>query len=229
MRYLIIFIFAIILTGCGKKEVPPPPTAHALLVKKLFKNLARKEHEAAVKRIQKVRALNASNEFLIQLEEREFCNYYIKQAQEQLDANNLPGAISTISTARKKYPLNLNLLATNTELEQLSKLQKHIKLLNSAGSSKEMNTHIKAIELFIKKNPDGKILRPLLRKKMLLAFKQKLYEQQRARFDLICDIKSARSAENPDQSLTSTMLAVLAKSNAATVNKKERLKASLLD
>ena len=229
MRYLIVFIFAIILTGCGKKEVPPPPTAHALLVKKLFHNLAKKDHEAAVKRIGKVRALNTSNEFLIQLEEREFCNHYIKQAQKQLDANNLPGALSTVSTARKKYPLNLNLLAANTELEELDKLQKHIKLLNSAGSSEEMNSHIKAVALFIKKNPAGKTLRPLLRKKMLLAFKQKLYEQQRARFDLICDIKSAYSTGNPDQSLTGTLLAVLAKSNAATVNKKERIKASLLE
>jgi len=228
MRYLIVFIFAIVLTGCGKKEVPPPPTAHALLVKKLFYNLAQKDHEAAVKRIGKVRALNTSNEFLIQLEEREFCNHYIKQAQKQLDANNLPGALSTISAARKKYPLNLNLLATNTELDQLSKLQKHIKLLNSAGSSEEMKTQIDAIALFIKKYPSGKILRPLLREKMLLAFKQKLYEQQRARFDLICDIKSAYSTGNPDQSLTNTLLAVLAKSNAATVNKKERIKASIL-
>lgn len=229
MRYLIIFIFAIALTGCGKKEIPQPPTAHALLVKKLFNNLAKKEHEAAVKRIEKVRALDTSNEFLLQLEEREFCNHYIKQAQKQLDANNIPKAISIISIAREKYPLNLNLLAINTELDQLSKLQKHIKILNSASSSRKMNTQINAIAMFIKKYPAGKVLRPLLRKKILLAFKQKLYEQQRSRFDLLCDIKTAHSAATPDQSLNSTLLAILARSNASTVNKKERIKANLLD
>jgi hypothetical protein len=229
MRYLVFFIFAVVLSGCGKKEIPPPPAAHALLVKKLFNNLEKAEHKVAVKRIEKLRALNTSNEFLIQLEEREFCNHYIKQAQKQLDANNILQAISTIATAMKKYPLNLNLLAIHTELNHLNELKKHIDLLNSAVSSREMNLQINAIAQFIKKYPAGKILSPLLRKKILRAFKQKLYEQQCARFDLLCDIKTARGAQIPDQSLNSTLLAVLARDNAATVNKKERISPGLLE
>jgi hypothetical protein len=229
MRYLIVFIFAVMLVGCGKKDIPPPPTAHALLVKNLFKNLAKQKHGAAVKRIQKVRALDNSNEFLIQLEEREFCNIYITQAQKQLDANKISQALTTIVLARKTYPLNRNLLAIQTELIQLSGLQKYIKLLNSASSSREMNVQINAVSKFIKKYPEGKILSPLLRKKIVRAFKQKLYEQERARFDVLCELKAARSAERPDQMVNDTLLAVLATANAATINPKERVKADLLD
>jgi hypothetical protein len=229
MRYLIAFIFIIALCGCGKNKVPPPPTAHTLLVKKLFYNLEKKEHEAAVKRIEKVRVLDTSNEFLIQMEEREFCNHYIKLAQKQIDANNILKATAIIASARKRYPLNLNLLAIYTKLNHLSELKKHIDLLNSAISSNEMNLQINAIAQFIKKYPEGKILIPPLRKKILRAFKQKLYEQQRARFDLLCDIKTARDAKVPDESLSNTLLAILAKDNAATVNKNERISSRLLD
>lgn len=221
MRYLIVFIFAIVLAGCGKEKIPPPPTAHALLVKKLFKNLARKEHKEAIKRIQKVHALDPSNDFLIQLEEREFCNYYIKQAQKQIDANKLSQAMSTIDTARKKYALNRNLLAAQEELMLLQELQRHIKLLNSAVSSQEMNLQINAISQLLKKHPDGKILLPVLRKKMVNAFRQNLYEQKRARFDLLCDLKTVRSAEHPDQSLNNALTAVLAVANAAATEIKD--------
>ena len=229
MRYFIVFIFVIMLVGCGEKDIPPPPTAHALLVKNLIKNLIKHNHEAAVKRIQKVRALDDSNEFLIQLEEREFCNIYITQAQKQLDANKISQALATIVIARKTYPLNRNLLATQTELVQLSGLQKYIKLLNSASSSREMNTQINAVSQFIKKYPEGKILSPLLRKKIVKAFKQKLYEQERARFDVLCELKAVRNAERPDQLVNDAVLAILATANAATINKKERVKTDLLD
>ena len=230
MRYLIVFIFTLTLFACDKEEkIPPPPTAHALLVKKLFKNLAKKEHLAAVKRIQKVRALDPSSEFLIQLEEREYSNHYIAQAQRQLDANKLTQSLATISLTRKKYPLNRNLLAIETELKQLKALEQHIKSLNSADSSRKMNSQINAITRFVKKYPEGKILSPLLRKKIVESFKQKLYEQERARFDILCDLETSRNARIPDRSLTNTLLAILATANAATVNSKERINAKLLD
>jgi hypothetical protein len=229
MRYLIAFIFTIGLVGCGKKEIPSPPAAHALLVKKLFNNLSKKQHDPAIKRIQKLRALTPSNEFLIQLEEREFCNNYIREAQKLLDDGKVPQALTVISAAKKKYPLNRNLLAIQIELIQLEGLQKRIKLLNSAKSSKEMNLQINAIAQFIKKYPAAKALRPLLRKEILQSFKQKLNEEERARFDLLCDLAMARKAERPDQSLNNTLLAILSIDNAETINKIERVKPDLLD
>jgi len=229
MRYLIAFIFAIGLVGCGKEEIPPPPTAHALLVKNLFDNLSKRQHDPAVKRIQKVRALAPANEFLIQLEEREFCNNHIRKAQKLLDVGKVSQALTVVNSTRHKYPLNRNLLAIQIELIQLEGLQKRIKLLNAARSSKEMNLQINAIAQFIKKYPEGKVLRPLLRKKILQSFKQKLYEEERARFDILCDLATARKAERLDQSLNNTLLAIVNIANAATVNKKERVKLDLLD
>ncbi len=232
MKYLTAFIFIAGLaglTGCGKKKLPPPPVTHALLVKKLFNNLSRHQYNAAVKRIQKIRALAPSNEFLIQLEEREFCNYYVQQAQKLLDAGEIAQSIAAINTALKKYPLNRNLLAIQTELKQLKELRQHIRLLNSAASSREMNSQINAIVLSIRNYPSAKILRPLLRKKILLAFKMKLQEQERARFDLLCDLETVRRAQYIDQSLNDTLLAILKVANTATINKNERVKADLLD
>ena len=232
MRYLIVFIFVIglaWLVGCGKKELPPPPVAHVQLVTKLFDNLSKGQHDAAYKRIQKVRALDPSNEFLIQLEEREFCNHYILQAQALLDEGKVGQALAAINIAARKFPLNRNLLAIHTELSKLENLQKHIRLLNSAKSSQEMNSQINVIIAFIRNYPAAKALQPLLKQKVLLALKTKLHEQERARFDLLCDLKSARQGKRPDPSLNSTLAAMLTVANAATVNKNERISSDLLD
>lgn len=232
MRRLIVFILIIGLAGlagCGKKELPPPPVAHVLLVTKLFNNLSKNQHDAAYKRVQKVRALDPANEFLIQLEEREFCNHHIQQAQALLDTGKILQAIGVVNTALGKFPLNRNLLAIHAELAKLENLQKHIRLLNSATSSREMNSQIDAIILFIRNCPSAKVLQPLLRPKVLLALKTKLHEQERARFDLLCDLKAARQAKHPDQSFNDTLSAMLTVANAAAVNKNERVSPGLLE
>ncbi|MDD5698625.1 MAG: hypothetical protein PHH77_08410 [Victivallaceae bacterium] len=218
-----------VLAGCGKKPVPPPPSAHLLLVQNLFAALNAQQHDTACKRVQKLRALAPANEFLIQLEEREFCNYQIQQAQKRLDAGDIAQTLEIIGRARKKYSLNHNLLAVQTEIKQLSELQEHIKLLNSVASSKAMEAQINSIARFIRSCPAAQVLSPLLRKKMVQAFKRKLYEQECARFDLLCDLATARRAKKPDPGLIDTLLAVLTVANAATVNKAERINPDLFD
>jgi predicted small lipoprotein YifL len=232
MRYFSALIFAALLTvlaGCGDKKPPPPPTAHVLLVKKLFENLAKHQHTAAYKRVQKVRALDPGNEFLIQIEEREYCNSEIEKAQKMLDKNRVKDALSLIKEARKKLPLNRNLLAVENELKMLQDIKEHIKLLNIATTSRQMNLQINYINNIIKKYTPAETLTPLLRKKIKLAFKTSLAEKERARFDLLCDLRNVRNAKRPNASLSSTLEAVLKVDNDATVNKNERVKATLLN
>ena len=232
MRYFLTLIFTVlltVLTGCGDKKPPPPPTAHVLLVKKLFENLSKKQHTAAYKRVQKVRALDPSNEFLIQMEEREFCNSEIEKAQKMLDENQVNHALAIVKKAQVKFPLNRNLLAAENDLKMLQELKGYIKLLNIATTSREMNIQISNINNIIKKYPSAKTLTPLLRKKIKLAFTTSLIEKERARFDLLCDLKAARSAKIQNASLNAILEAILKVDNEATVNKGERVKATLLN
>ena len=232
MRYFSALIFAAmlaVLAGCGDKKPPPPPTAHVLLVKKLFDNLSKGQHIAAYKRVQKVRALDPNNEFLIQMEEREYCNAQVEAAQKMLDANQVSSALDIIKKARLKFPLNRNLLAAENDLKILQALKGHIKLLNVATTSQQMNTQIDNINNIIKKYPSAKTLTPFLRKKIKLAFKTNLAEKERARFDLLCDIKSVHNAKRPNPNLSSALKAALKVANDATVNKNQRVKATLLE
>ncbi|MFA6717428.1 MAG: hypothetical protein WC082_01180 [Victivallales bacterium] len=232
MKYFIVFIIAVIsaaLTGCGKKEAPPPPTAHALLVKNLFYNLSKNQYDMAIKRIEKVQALDPANEFLPQFEEVVFCNSRVQEAQKLFDANKISEAAKIITATRKKYPLNRNLMEIENELKLLDILQTNIKKLHSAASSDEMNRQISAITETIKKYPDAGTLAPVLRIKMKEAFIRKLYEKERARFDLLCDIAAGREAKRFEQNLDNTLLAALAVDNLETVNRKERVNPGILD
>jgi tetratricopeptide (TPR) repeat protein len=228
MRYLIVFIFTALfigLAGCGKEDAPPPPTAHALLVKKLFYNLSKGQYDEALKRIEKVQALDPANEFLPQFEEVVYCNSRILEVQKLLDANKVSEALKIIKITRKKYPLNRNMIAIESELELLAGLQENIKALHAAESSDEMNRRINAIAETIKKYPDVEVLSPSLRLKMKEAFRKRLYEEERARIDLLCDLAAVRKAERFEQSLNDTLMAMLTVDNLETVNKEERVKA----
>lgn len=229
MRYLIFIVIAIALAGCGKQKAPAPPVAHTLLVKKLFRNLANNQHELAYKRVQKVQALAPADEFLIQMEEREYCNYMIKKAQLELNKGNTQKSQEVIEDARIQYPLNRHLIKISNELKNLASLQKNVELLNKAASSSEMNKTISRIEKIIKRYPAAKELRPLLRKQILKAFNMNLYEKQRARFDLLCDLHTIRNEKYVDQGLADTLKAMLIISNEATINPKERINPNLLE
>ncbi|MDD5597377.1 MAG: hypothetical protein PHV82_05500 [Victivallaceae bacterium] len=232
MKYFIVFIFGVIsagLAGCGKKEAPPPPTAHTLLVKNLFYDLSKNQYGAALKRIEKVQALDPANEFLPQFEEVILCNSRIQEAQKLLDADKISEAAKIITVTRKKYPLNRNLMEIENELKLLESLRININKLHSADSSDEMNRQISAITEMIKKYPDAGLLTPGLRLKMKDAFVRKLYEKECARFDLLCDIAAGRKAKRFEQNLNDTLLAVLAVDNLDTVNRKERVSPGLLD
>ena len=63
------------------------------MVKKLFNNLAQKNHKTAVKRIQKLRALDTANEFLIQLEE--LSEYVKMKVYATFQENHQLGKIDT--------------------------------------------------------------------------------------------------------------------------------------
>jgi tetratricopeptide (TPR) repeat protein len=232
IRYFVLHILAIgliVITGCKKEEIPPPPSTHTLLVKNLFINLDKQQHEIAVKRIQKVRALSPNNEFLIQMEERELCNYYIKKAQEKLDIGDIDSALAEIKKALQQYALNRNLLSIQKELMTLKEIKQHIELMNAAATSKDMNLQINQIVACIRNYPKAKDLQPMLRKKVLEAFKMKLAEEKRARFDLLCDLKSAQESVKKDESLNQTLRALLDVANSQAVNKSDRVSAELLD
>lgn len=229
MKYSAVFIFAALLAGCGKKEAPPPPTAHALLVKKLFQNLSKDQYDTALKRIEKVQALDPANEFIPQFEEVVYCNSRLLEAQKRLDANKISGALKIIQSTRKKYPLNRNLIAVENELKLLDSLQKNVKGLHAANSSDEMNRQINAISETIKKYPDVKPLEPFLQNKIKEASARRLREEERARLDLLCDIAAGRKAKRFEENLDATLLAILAVDNLETGNKKERVRPVIPD
>jgi hypothetical protein len=232
IRYFILCILAaglLIIAGCGKEEIPPPPSTHALLVKNLFINLDKKQHKIATTRIQKVKALSPNNEFLIELEEREFCNHYIKRAQNSLDNGDIAGALKEIELALKQYALNRNLLTIQKELIKLKEIKQHIKLMNTATTSKDMNLQINQLIACIRTYPKAKALQPLLRTKVIKAFKMKLAEEKRARFDLLCDLKSAQQSNSKDESLKQTLRASLTAANSKVVNKHDHINPKLLD
>jgi heme oxygenase len=197
-NYLYILGLAVILisAGCGRNDVPDPPTAYNQLVIGLFKDLDAKDYRAAANKASKLKALDPENAFLNQLIENELSNYYIKQAQKKLNAGKLAAAQDIISAGRSKYPFNQNLIKTEAYLKQVSELAVKVKSISVPFSSEELQRNIKAIEKLQKSIPEAKSLNKILKQKSEQAKAMAKREERRARFSLLCDLKDQEKQNN---------------------------------
>jgi hypothetical protein len=219
-NYLYILGLAVILlsAGCGKNDVPDPPTAYNQLVIGLFKDLAAKDYRGAANKASKLKALDTENAFLNQLIENELSNYYINQAQKQLNEGKLADAQNTISAGRSKYPFNQNLIKAEVFLKQVSELAVKIKSISVPFSSEELQKDIKAIEKLQKSIPEAKIFNKILKQKSKLAKAMAAREERRARFSLLCDLKD-QEKQNHEVAKTLAIQFELENAKAAAGNK----------
>ena len=69
LKFLVILILTLILSGCGKdNSAPPPPRAQSDLVTELFSSLREHNYPLAAQKIKKLRMLNDKDYFLASIE-----------------------------------------------------------------------------------------------------------------------------------------------------------------
>lgn len=200
MRYRLLIICIACMTifgGCKKTETPDPPTAYNRLLIGMFKSLDKNQHLAAAEKIAKLKPLDPENVFLNKLEESEISNYYIDQAQTELNQGRLDEAIKIISQAREKYPFNKNLDDSAKQLQMLDVLNSKISSMQNPQSADDLNACIKTVRNIIKTYPAATVLEPILQKKQHLAKTMELKENSRAKFSLLCDIAEMKTLNNP--------------------------------
>lgn len=142
---MLCFVFSLLicvsffLSGCSDNVVEDPPDSRSELFVDLFRNLQGKKYNEASGQIKRLRELDRSNMFLIELQNMIETNKKICRLNKLLNKEGLKSAMQTASEERKESGVHLSRFNKEYDLlEALSRLKINIGILNNpeAGENK---------------------------------------------------------------------------------------------
>jgi hypothetical protein len=226
-RYLLFSaaLLCVFAAGCGKRVIPDPPLTQNKLVIELFKNLANNEHEMAIDKIIKLRAIETENQYLPQMEEFEVSNIYTDSIQKCLDSGDIDAALKIVDDARKRYGLYRSLIAAEEDLKTLKSIQESMDKILSSDSSEQILLEVEQIKKNTASYTPAKKLLPMLAFQQQLADNMANQENRRAKFSLLADLTTARKEKH---STANILAAQLALENMLPENKNSKIRENLL-
>jgi len=197
------------LGGCTKNnQVPEPPTARAQLVRELFTSMEKKDHQSAIKKIERLRKLDTGNVFLANLELTEKNNAMICEIQSLLDQGKTDEAINLTNEFMLKFGRTDNFLAILNELQTVKQLYEAVGALNDSTNVTRLARNAAKIKMIASKYKPAEIFLPLANEKIALAKKMYTSEKRKAVDDLSIEITGMMSKKDPKAALLMAVLGI---------------------
>ncbi len=225
VKLLMFFLMIFILSGCGKVVIPDPPLTQNKLVIEMFKNLAKNEHEMAMDKIIKLRAIETENQYLPVMEENEVTNIFMNTVQKHLDNGDIDAAIGVVDEARKRYGLYRSLILAEQDLKSLKTIKYSLDKIQSAESSEQIQSELEQIKKISENYTPAKKLIPMISYQQKLVNNMSNQENRRAKFSLLSDLITARKEKH---NLTNILAAELALENMLPENRNSRVPESMI-
>jgi hypothetical protein len=169
-----------IMPGCGKKQAPPPPKNRPELINDTLNVLKERQHEVALKKIERLRELEPTNVFLANLEILERNNAIIAEAQKEIDNFNLKKALAVINDGIKKYGRHKDLMKASKKLSVASKIEDILEKLKDPENSADLRAAALELEKISRKYKPAKPFNAVADRYLKLADKMEKWENQEA-------------------------------------------------
>lgn len=208
--YSALFIFSCaVFGGCSKKkEVPDPPTSRSELVLDLFSALAKKDHNTALGKIERLRKLDSGNLFLASLEMKEKNNAAISEIQKLLNEGKLDEAINLNNDFMLKRGRNEDFIAIQNELQVIKQLRETVDALNDPSSSTRLARNAAKLKTMASKYKPAEAFIPYANDKLAQAKKLFSTEKKKAVEDLSLEIMGLMSKKDPKAANVIAILAI---------------------
>ena len=208
--YSTVFILSCALSvGCSKKnEVPEPPTAHSELVLGLLSALNKKDHNAALSKIERLRNLDSGNLFLASIEINEKNNATISEIQNLLNEGKIEEAINLTNDYMLKRGRNEDFISIQNELQTIKQLKDTIDALNDPSSSTRLARNAAKLKTIASKYKSAEAFIPYANEKLALAKKLFSAEKTKAVEDLSLEITGLLSKKDPKAANVIAILAI---------------------
>jgi len=143
------------LAGCSERK--EPPLARLELVSRFFDSVRKRDFETAARQGQKLYAMDRNNEFLLHLITIHESNFFLRQAQKELNSGNVDGALRVLAEGSRNYPDNRTLRMYRTRIIQLRNAKSLLGAMRIARGEAAMSAALTAAETGLGTNMSPKL------------------------------------------------------------------------
>lgn len=144
-------IFAALLSGCSKREVPPPPKTQPELLLEIYDAARKQQYNAALLKIQKMRALDPTSIFLSELENTVRFNRLTAVVNAYLQMGKFEEALNALQDYEKQHGYTEATEATKKQLFFIARLDHQIRRIKTARRSDELEKEIQDFQTLTEK------------------------------------------------------------------------------
>ncbi len=144
-------------SGCSRQKVPPPPKTQPELLLEIYDAARKQQFNAALLKIQKMRALDPTSVFLAELENTIRFNRMTAVVNTYINAGKFDAALHSIQEYEKKYGSTDESTQTREQLSLLVHLDKKIQEVKAARYSDQLEQKLTDLKKMVKnvKIPSG--------------------------------------------------------------------------
>lgn len=225
LSLLILFAFSVfLLNGCGKKPPPDPPKSQPELILGILDALKNKQHQVALKKIERLRELEPTNVFVANLEILEKNNAIIALAQDEINDADLPGALEKVNEGIKKFGPHKNLVTASKKLAIATRISEILDVFKNPRDSAQLKRAALQLKDISTKYTPARPFLNLSEQKLKLAQKMDVWENRRALESYCSYIDEMLDKEDQDIPVLFAILEVADPYNPALLNYLDYLK-----
>jgi len=187
-----ILISSLLINGCSRqKEVPDPPHIQAQLINELFSALRSENYELALKKIERLVALDQNATYYGGVQNTVENNMAITRVQSTLDKGNINQAIDSVNKLMQEKGQTNALLDTLSELNTLLKIKKLTEKISKEEDARALAVSTGKLNREISNYSSANYLKPFADRQLLRSKNIRGEEKQIGIEDLKADIDVA--------------------------------------
>ncbi len=148
---------AAVTAGCSRQKPPPPPKTQPELLLEIYDAARKQQFNAALLKIQKMRALDPTSVFLAELENTIRFNRMTAVVNTYINAGKFDAALRSIEEYEKKYGSTEESAKTREQLTWIVRLDQQIQATKAARYSDQLEREVADLKKLVKniKIPSG--------------------------------------------------------------------------
>lgn len=146
-----VCLAVLLSSGCSKQKVPPPPKTQPELLLEIYDAARKQQFNAALLKIQKMRALDPTSVFLAELENTIRFNRMTAVVNTYINTGKFEAALHSIQEYEKKYGSTEDSARTREQLQLIVQLDKQIQAAKAARYSDQLKQELAELKKIAKK------------------------------------------------------------------------------
>ena len=136
--------------GCSKQEIPPPPRTQPELLLEIYDAARRQQYNAALLKIQKMRALDPTSVFLAELENTIHFNRMTAVVNTYLQMGKFEEALNALQDYENKFGYSDATEKAKERLFFITRLDRQIRQIRQAKHSDDLEQEINQLKILTK-------------------------------------------------------------------------------